>query len=55
MVWSDLRGAERAGELQQQGFFVAPQQAAAKLEGPRESVRARARPTRLGRGGQLPS
>jgi glycerol kinase len=33
VVWSDLRGAARATELQQAGFFVAPQQAAAKLEG----------------------
>lgn len=32
VVWSDLRGVVRAGELQRAGFFVAPQQAAAKLE-----------------------
>lgn len=32
IVWSDLRGAARAAELQQAGFPVAPQQAAAKLE-----------------------
>ncbi|MEO8927756.1 MAG: FGGY-family carbohydrate kinase, partial [Caulobacteraceae bacterium] len=32
VIWSDLRGAERARELQQAGFFLAPQQAAAKLE-----------------------
>jgi len=32
VLWSDLRGAERATELRGQGFFVAPQQAAAKLE-----------------------
>ncbi len=45
MVWSDLRGAGRAGELRQVGFFVVAQQAAAKLEsilagveGPRERL-----------------
>jgi glycerol kinase len=32
VLWSDLSGAERAAELREQGFFVAPQQAAAKLE-----------------------
>ena len=32
VLWSDLTGAERAAELREQGFFVAPQQAAAKLE-----------------------
>jgi len=32
IVWSDLRGAGRAAELQQAGFPIAPQQAAAKLE-----------------------
>ncbi|MBV8682118.1 MAG: hypothetical protein JO111_04540 [Caulobacteraceae bacterium] len=32
-VWSDLRGAERAVELQKQGFFLSPQQPATKLEG----------------------
>jgi len=32
VVWSDLRGAGRAGELRAEGFFLAPQQAAAKLE-----------------------
>jgi glycerol kinase len=32
VVWSDLRGAARARELQQAGFMLAPQQAAAKLE-----------------------
>jgi glycerol kinase len=32
IVWSDLRGAERALELQAAGFPIAPQQAAAKLE-----------------------
>src|SRR5262249_27193068 len=31
-LWSDLSGAERAAELRGQGYFVAPQQAAAKLE-----------------------
>jgi len=33
VVWSDLRGAERAGQLQGAGYMVMPQQAAAKLEG----------------------
>jgi glycerol kinase len=33
VIWSDLRGAERAHTLRQAGYFVAPQQAAAKLEG----------------------
>ncbi|MGE5567211.1 MAG: FGGY family carbohydrate kinase [Parcubacteria group bacterium] len=33
VVWSDLRGAARATELQQAGYMVMPQQAAAKLEG----------------------
>jgi len=32
VVWSDLRGVSRAGELRAEGFFLAPQQAAAKLE-----------------------
>ena len=32
VLWSDLRGAERATGLRGQGFFVTPQQAAAKLE-----------------------
>ena len=32
VVWSDLRGAERAAQLQQAGFMVMPQTAAAKLE-----------------------
>ena len=32
VLWSDLRGADRATELRGEGFFVAPQQAAAKLE-----------------------
>jgi glycerol kinase len=33
VVWSDLRGAARANELQGAGFGVVAQQAAAKLEG----------------------
>lgn len=33
VVWSDLRGAERATQLQGGGYMVMPQQAAAKLEG----------------------
>jgi glycerol kinase len=32
VIWSDLRGAGRARELLAAGFFLAPQQAAAKLE-----------------------
>jgi len=32
VVWSDLRGTERARELMAKGFAIAPQQAAAKLE-----------------------
>jgi len=32
VIWSDLRGVERAAELRAAGFFIAPQQAAAKLE-----------------------
>jgi glycerol kinase len=32
VVWSDLRGAERARELNQAGFMVVPQQSATKLE-----------------------
>jgi glycerol kinase len=32
VVWSDLRGNERAAELRRAGFGIAPQMAAAKLE-----------------------
>ncbi len=32
VVWSDLRGTERARELMASGYAIAPQQAAAKLE-----------------------
>jgi glycerol kinase len=32
VIWSDLRGVARAGELRGAGFFLAPQQSAAKLE-----------------------
>ncbi len=32
VVWSDLRGAARSLELMQSGYFLAPQQAATKLE-----------------------
>ena len=32
VIWSDLRGVDRAAELRAAGFFIAPQQAAAKLE-----------------------
>ncbi len=38
VVWSDLRGAERAAELQAAGYMVAPQQAATKLEMLLESI-----------------
>ena len=31
VVWSDLRGERAAGELREAGYFLAPQQAAAKL------------------------
>ena len=40
VVWSDLRGATRAGELAQAGFMLAPQQAATKLESLLASVDA---------------
>ncbi len=33
VIWSDLRGVERARELAAAGFMLAPQQAATKLEG----------------------
>jgi glycerol kinase len=33
VLWSDLRGVERAASLRNEGHFVAPQQAVAKLEG----------------------
>ena len=42
VVWSDLRGAERAGELQRAGYMVMPQQAAAKLESVVASIEDRA-------------
>jgi len=32
VLWSDLRGVERAAALRSDGYFVAPQQAVAKLE-----------------------
>ncbi len=32
VIWSDLRGAARATELQKAGFLVAPQQSATKLD-----------------------
>ncbi len=41
VVWSDLRGAGRAGELGQAGFMVAPQQSATKLEALVGSVKPR--------------
>jgi glycerol kinase len=40
VVWSDLRGAARAQELLAAGFFLAPQQAATKLESVVASVAA---------------
>ena len=33
VIWSDLRGVERAKQLRETGHMLAPQQAAAKLEG----------------------
>jgi glycerol kinase len=42
VVWSDLRGTTRAGELAQAGFMLAPQQAATKLESLLASVDAQA-------------
>src|SRR5580692_2042091 len=38
VVWSDLRGTERAAELQAAGYMVAAQQAVAKLELLLESI-----------------
>ena len=32
VIWSDLRGVERAAQLMNAGHFIAPQQSAAKLE-----------------------
>jgi glycerol kinase len=32
VLWNDLRGVARAGELRAEGFMLAPQQSAAKLE-----------------------
>jgi len=40
VVWSDLRGADRARQLLAAGFFLAPQQAAAKLEAVLANVEA---------------
>jgi glycerol kinase len=40
VVWSDLRGIERARELAGAGFMVAPQQSATKLEALMAGVRA---------------
>jgi glycerol kinase len=42
VLWSDLRGLERAASLRAEGYFVAPQQAAAKLEGIVAEARAAA-------------
>ena len=44
VIWSDLRGAARAQALRQEGFIVAPQQAAAKLEALVASLPADAAP-----------
>ena len=38
VLWSDLRGVERAASLRGEGHFVAPQQAAAKLESVADSA-----------------
>ena len=43
VVWSDLRGVERAAQLRQAGHFIAPQQAAAKLEAVVAAARGKAR------------
>jgi glycerol kinase len=43
VLWSDLSGAARAEQLRSQGFFVAPQQAAAKLEATFAGARGRGR------------
>jgi glycerol kinase len=43
VLWSDLSGAARAEQLHGQGYFVAPQQAAAKLEAIVAGVDARGR------------
>lgn len=43
VLWSDLSGAARAEQLRGQGFFVAPQQAAAKLEAMVAGVDAKGR------------
>ncbi|MGH7024735.1 MAG: FGGY family carbohydrate kinase, partial [Caulobacteraceae bacterium] len=40
VVWSDLRGTARSRELAGAGFMLAPQQAAAKLEGMMAAVEA---------------
>ena len=50
VIWSDLRGLERSAQLRAAGFFVAPQQAAAKLEQVLSSIDGAAR---LGRQGRL--
>ena len=52
VLWSDLRGVERATALRAGGYLIAPQQAAAKLEAVLAGVdgastwRARGRPRR---------
>src|ERR1700722_17736353 len=43
VLWSDLSGAARAEQLRSHGFFVAPQQAAAKLEAMFAGARGRGR------------
>ena len=40
VVWSDLRGAERARELAAAGYMLAPQQAATKLEAMMRAISA---------------
>lgn len=43
VLWNDLRGVGRAGELRAEGFMLAPQQSAAKLEALMEAPDARPR------------
>jgi glycerol kinase len=44
VIWSDLRGIERAQQLRDAGYIIAPQQAAAKLEAIVAAVPADLRP-----------
>lgn len=49
ILWSDLRGVGRAAELQQAGYPLSPQQAAAKLEAALRLIPERAALAREGR------